>query len=99
NVGTAVTAWLVATGIEWLSPLLILIGLVLYRSRSSARRGTGMALIGVGLMLLSLHLLGLATEPMRQSPALAAFIGLLDDAWPVALVVAAVLAFVSSSSL
>ena len=28
NVGTAVTAWLVATGIEWLSPLLILIGLV-----------------------------------------------------------------------
>jgi phosphate:Na+ symporter len=99
NVGTAVTAWLVATGIEWLSPLLILTGLVMLRGGSPARKGGGTAMIGIGLMLLSLHLLGLATEPMRQSPALAAFIGLLDDAWPVALILSAVLAFVSSSSL
>jgi phosphate:Na+ symporter len=99
NVGTAVTAWLVATGVEWLSPLIILVGLVLHRSGSSARKGAGSALIGIGLMLLSLHLLSLATEPMRQSPALASFIGLLDNAWPVALALAAALAVVSSSSL
>ncbi|WP_454850200.1 Na/Pi cotransporter family protein [Rhizobium binxianense] len=99
NVGTAVTAWIVATGIEWLSPLLILAGIVLHRGNSGARRGLGTALIGIGLMLLSLHLLSSATEPMRTSPALAAFIGLLDDAWPVALLFAAALAFVSSSSL
>jgi phosphate:Na+ symporter len=99
NVGTAITAWIVATGIEWLSPLIILIGLVLHRSRAIPRQAAGTALIGVGLMLLSLHLLGLATEPMRQSPALAAFIGMLDNAWPVAMILAAGLAFVSSSSL
>ncbi|NEJ73296.1 Na/Pi cotransporter family protein [Rhizobium phaseoli] len=99
NVGTAITAWIVATGIEWLSPLLILTGIVLYRGRSSARQGGGGALIGIGLMLLSLHLLGLATEPMRDSPALAAFIGLLDGALPVALFFSAGLAFLSSSSL
>jgi phosphate:Na+ symporter len=99
NVGTAVTAWLVATGIEWLSPLVIFCGLVLVRGRSSTRQGAGTALIGIGLMLLSLHLLTLATDPMRQSPALVAFIGLLDGAWPVALLLAAVLAFISSSSL
>ncbi len=99
NVGTAVTAWIVATGIEWLSPLIILIGIVLYRRSSSTQQGAGAALIGIGLMLLSLQLLSLATEPMRQSPALAAFIGLLDGAWPVALIFSAVLAFVSSSSL
>ncbi|RFB91904.1 sodium:phosphate symporter [Rhizobium leguminosarum bv. trifolii] len=99
NVGTAITAWIVATGIEWLSPLLILAGIVLYRGRSSARQGGGAALIGIGLMLLSLHLLGLATEPMRASPALAAFIGLLDGALPVALLFSAALAFLSSSSL
>ena len=99
NVGTAVTAWIVATGIEWLSPLVILAGLILHRSGSSARQGGGAALIGVGLMLLSLHLLSAATEPMRSSPALAAFIGLLDNAWPVALLLSAGLAFVSSSSL
>ncbi|ARO25120.1 Na/Pi cotransporter family protein [Rhizobium sp. S9] len=99
NVGTAITAWIVATGIEWLSPLLILSGIVLYRGRSSTRQGGGAALIGIGLMLLSLHLLSLATEPMRASPALAAFISLLDGALPVALLFSAVLAFVSSSSL
>ncbi|MBB3647977.1 phosphate:Na+ symporter [Rhizobium sp. BK619] len=99
NVGTAITAWIVATGIEWLSPLLILAGIVLYRGRSSARQGGGAALIGIGLMLLSLHLLGLATEPMRASPALAAFIGLLNGALPVALLFSAALAFLSSSSL
>lgn len=99
NIGTAVTAWIVSTGIEWLSPLLILCGTVLYRGKHSGRQGGGTALIGIGLMLLSLHLLSLATEPMRSSPALAAFISLLDGAWLVALVFSAVLAFVSSSSL
>ncbi|WP_105432990.1 Na/Pi cotransporter family protein [Neorhizobium sp. T6_25] len=98
NVGTAVTAWIVATGIEWLSPLVILAGIVLFRSVSSARQGGGTALIGIGLMLLSLHLLSSATEPMRQSPALA-FIGLLGNAWLVALAFSAGIAFVSSSSL
>ncbi|SHN19952.1 Na/Pi cotransporter family protein [Roseibium suaedae] len=99
NVGTAVTAWIVATGIEWISPLVIFTGLILYRSQLSARSAGGKALIGVGLMLLSLHLLGGATEPLRQSPALAAFIGLLENAWPVALVFAGLIAFLSSSSL
>jgi phosphate:Na+ symporter len=99
NVGTAVTAWIVAAGVEWLSPLLILSGIVLKKGSSNARQGGGTAVIGIGLMLLSLHLLSGATEPMRASPALGVFIGLLDGAWPVALIFSAVLAFVSSSSL
>ncbi|MBX9454534.1 MAG: Na/Pi cotransporter family protein [Rhizobium sp.] len=99
NVGTAVTAWIVSTGIEWISPLLILIGIVLYRRATTALKGAGTAMIGVGLMLLSLHLLGLATEPVRGSPALGAFIRLLDNAWVVAMVFSAILAVLSSSSL
>ncbi|NTA50710.1 Na/Pi cotransporter family protein [Agrobacterium tumefaciens] len=99
NVGTAVTAWIVATGIEWLSPLVIIAGIVLYRGGPTSRQGGGQALIGIGLMLLSLNLLSGATEPMRQSPALSAFIALLDNAWPVALAFSAGIAFISSSSL
>ncbi|WP_296014534.1 Na/Pi cotransporter family protein [uncultured Agrobacterium sp.] len=99
NVGTAVTAWIFATGVAWLSPLLIVSGIVLRKGSSNARQGGGTALVGVGLMLLSLHLLSNATEPMRASPALSAFIGLLDDAWPVALLLSAAMAFFSSSSL
>lgn len=99
NVGTAVTAWIVATGIEWLSPLLILAGVALEKGGSTARKGGGAALIGIGLMLLSLYLLSSATEPMRDSPALAAFINLLGGAWPVAFALTAGLAIISSSSL
>lgn len=99
NVGTAITAWIVGFGIGWLSPLLIFIGIVAYRGRSTSRQGLGSALIGIGLMLLSLHLMSAATEPMRHSEALMAFIGLLDNAWIVAFALAAFIAFVSSSSL
>lgn len=99
NVGTAVTAWIVSTGIEWTSPLLILIGIVFYRRSSTMAKGIGTATIGIGLMLLSLHLLSLATEPVRDSPALGAFIRLLDNAWVVAMIFSAALAALSSSSL
>ncbi|MCJ8507872.1 Na/Pi cotransporter family protein [Rhizobium lemnae] len=99
NVGTAITAWIVGFGIGWLSPLLIFIGIVVYRGRSTSRQGLGSALIGIGLMLLSLHLMSAATEPLRHSEALVAFIGLLDNAWIVAFALAAFIAFVSSSSL
>jgi len=99
NIGTAVTAWLVAAGTEVFAPLLLLVGVILLRNGSAARRGFGTALIGIGLMLLSLQVLGMATEPMRQSPALAAFLNMLDASWLVALLFSAALAFVSSSSL
>lgn len=99
NVGTAITAWVVAAGIAWLSPLLLLAGIVLYRNASATRQGGGVALIGIGLMLLSLHLLSNATAPMRESAALASFVTLLDNAWPVALLLSATIALVASSSL
>ncbi len=99
NVGTAMTAWIVALGLGWLSPLLILAGVILSRGKSVQRQGGGAAVAGVGLMLLSLHLLSAATDPIRQSPALGLFIGMLGDAWPVALIFSAVLAVLASSSL
>src|SRR3546814_4411931 len=79
NVGTAVTAWIVATGIEWISPILLFVGIIFYRSGTTPRQGAGTALIGIALMLLSLHLLSSATEPLRHSVALAAFIGLRSE--------------------
>ncbi|MCO6421309.1 Na/Pi cotransporter family protein [Sinorhizobium meliloti] len=99
NVGTAATAWIVALGLGWLSPLFILAGVALGRTRSSARSGAGSAVVGIGLMLLSLHLLANATDPLLQSPALGAFLAMLDNAWPVALFFAAALAVLASSSL
>lgn len=99
NLGTALTAWVVAAGIEAISPLLLLAGYILRRRKRPAAAGLGQALIGIGLMLLALTLLTEASAPLRQSPAMAAFLGLLGDAWPAGFAFAAVLAVLCSSSL
>ncbi|SMX29219.1 Na+/Pi-cotransporter [Pelagimonas phthalicica] len=99
NVGTALTAWIVSLNLGWVSPVLILSGFVMGKGGSPKRRGYGRALVGVGLVLLSLQLLSEASAPMRQSEALLAFIALLENAPIVALGLAAMLALLSSSSL
>ena len=99
NVGTALTAWFVSAGITAISPLLIAGGYVLRRCRNPQARGLGLALIGVGLLLLAVNLLESASAPMRDSPALAAFLELLGGALPVAFGMAAGLAVLSASSL
>lgn len=99
NVGTALTALVVSTGIEAVAPILVLIGYAIHRRKGAIPAGIGSGLIGVGLMLISLALLDDATAPIRNSEALAAFLSMLDNAAPVALVLAAGLAVLCSSSL
>ena len=99
NIGTALTAVIVSSQVDALSPALILLGYVLRRRKGPIQTGIGTALLGLGLMLVSLTLLDHATTPMRGSAELAAFLPLLDDAWPVALVFSAIVAMLCSSSL
>lgn len=99
NIGTALTAWIVASGVDAAAPVLLLAGFVITRQTRPALAASGRALIGLGLMLLSLTLLSQATAPLRDSAPLAAFLAMLDSAWPVALIFAAGLAVICSSSL
>ncbi|MDE3240853.1 MAG: Na/Pi cotransporter family protein [Paracoccaceae bacterium] len=99
NLGTALTAWFVSAGITAISPVLIAAGYVLRRRHNPQATGLGLALIGVGVLLLAVTLLETASAPMRDSPALAAFLGLLGGALPVAFAVAAALAALCASSL
>lgn len=58
NVGTALVTAALAFDVSLLFPVLLLAGLVLFRATSSVRgRNVGRALLGLGLMLLALHLL------------------------------------------
>lgn len=99
NVGTALTAVIVSAGLEAAAPALILLGYVMSRRQAARWSGLGRALIGLGLMLVSLTMLAQATEVLRNAPQLAAFLPMLDAAWPVALVFTALLALACSSSL
>ncbi|MBZ9602970.1 Na/Pi cotransporter family protein [Phyllobacterium chamaecytisi] len=100
NVGTSLVSRILAFDIHWLAPLLITAGVILFTiSEAEPRKAIARAAIGLGLMLLSLHLLGQATEPMRHSQVLLALMASLDAVPVVAVIVATVLAIASSSSL
>lgn len=99
NVGTAMTALILSSGVGVIAPALVLAGVVASRRRTPALSGTRRALIGLGLMLISLALLSQATAPLRGAPEMAAFLALLDRSWPVALIFGAAIAVVCSSSL
>ncbi|RWQ22721.1 Na/Pi cotransporter family protein [Mesorhizobium sp.] len=100
NVGTSLVARILAFGIHWLAPLMIAAGVAAFIfSETKSNKGMARAVLGLGLMLLSLHLLGQSTEPMRQSQVLKALMASLDAVPVLAVIVAAVLAIASSSSL
>ncbi|RJE82488.1 Na/Pi cotransporter family protein [Paracoccus onubensis] len=99
NVGTALTALVISVGLQAIAPALILAGFAASRREKPAISGSGRALIGLGLMLISLTLLEVGTQPLRESPEIAAFLTMLDASWPVALLFAAIIAAICSSSL
>ena len=99
NVGTALVAQVLSFDLHWLAPFAILIGFVVGTGKSRRRRGIGEIAMGLGFTLLSLWLMGEATEPMRHSEAVAAFFALLGNAPLIAIAMSAVLAGASASSL
>ncbi|QRM32405.1 Na/Pi cotransporter family protein [Microvirga sp. VF16] len=100
NVGTSLVTRFLAFDIHWLGPLLIAAGVAGFTcSATKPNKSIARAVLGLGLMLLSLKLLGQSTEPMRQSHVLQALMASLDAVPALAVVVAAALALAASSSL
>jgi phosphate:Na+ symporter len=100
NVGTALIVQALSFDVSWLSPLLILVGVVTFRKASRTQlRDLGRVGIGLGLMLLALHMLVGTLAPLESAPALGRLLGELAD-HPVAnLLVAAVVAWAAHSSI
>lgn len=98
NVGTGLVAKALTFDVGPLATLLILVGVGVFRSGEGRRRRVARIVIGLGLMLLALHFLDTATEPLRDSPQLRRVLHDLDGAWAVGLVVAAIMAMLAHSS-
>ncbi|MEY4984048.1 MAG: hypothetical protein RIR62_2314 [Pseudomonadota bacterium] len=100
NIGTGLVAAFLSLDLDWLSPLMILIGAFVFsRSVDAGGKGIGKAVLGLGLMLLALDLLGAATESMRASATVRQILTWLDQAPVFALIFATGLAALASSSL
>ncbi|MBI4047947.1 MAG: Na/Pi cotransporter family protein, partial [Devosia nanyangense] len=100
NVGTSLVSGVLALDVHWLAPLFVLAGVAVFKlSQESRGKGIGRALLGLGLMLVALRLLGEATDPIRQSTTIALILNALAGAPLFALILAAGLAVLASSSL
>lgn len=71
NVGTTLIVQLLSFDISLVFPVLILIGVVTFRCSSRTRtRDVGRIFTGLGLMLLSLHLLSDTVQPIEGAAAI-----------------------------
>ncbi|WP_318578277.1 Na/Pi cotransporter family protein [Providencia stuartii] len=100
DVGTALMARVLTFDLSWLSPLLILVGVSTFLSQKKNRTGQiGRVGIGLGLILLALQLIVASAEPITHADAVKAIFTSLSGDVVLALLVGALFAMVSYSSL
>ena len=100
NVGTTLTSQVLSFDLGWLSPLMIAAGVIAFLSSEQDKpRHLGRVAIGLGLMLLSLRLLTVATEPLLNSPSFLAALAGLQDEYVIAVLFGAAATWLVHSSL
>jgi len=100
DVGTALVAQALSLRVDWISPVLIFIGVVGFLAGSSTRqRDLGRTAVGLGLMLLALHLIVEASSTLQASPTLDMILTGLGSERVIAVLVAAALTWLAHSSL
>lgn len=99
NVGTTLIVQLLSFNLTALAPVLILIGVWLFRRHQPGRRrDLGRVFIGLGLLLISLHELVTLFAPIQHSELLQLILGALVSQPVIALLLAAALAWAAHSS-
>ncbi|MEQ8395742.1 Na/Pi cotransporter family protein [Thalassobaculum sp.] len=100
DVGSTLVVQVLSLDVSWLSPLFLLIGVVGFlRTEDSKRRNLSRIMIGLGLMLLAIRLIMLASHPLREAETLSVVLRPLTDEPLLAILLAAVLTWLAHSSL
>lgn len=69
NIGSTLVVQLLSADVSMLTPIVLLAGLIVFRLRDDSRyESVGCALIGLGLMLLALHMLGSTLAEVEGTP-------------------------------
>jgi phosphate:Na+ symporter len=99
NVGTTLIVQLLSFDISAIAPVLFVIGLVTFRvGGSSLTRAIGRIAIGLGLILLALHILLDTLAPAEQAPAVRALLASITNDPVLCIVIAAALTWAAHSS-
>lgn len=99
DFGSAFVVRLLRHDLSLLVPILLLAGTVAFRATEErAWRQAGRIMFGLGLLLLSLRLIGEASEPLKESELLPLIINYLSRDWLTAFLLAALVAWLFHSS-
>jgi phosphate:Na+ symporter len=99
NVGTTLIVQLLSFNISAAAPVLFVIGLVTFRAGGqNLSKALGRVAIGLGLVLLALHILVDTLAPAEQAPAVQALLGSITHDPVLCIVIAAALTWAAHSS-
>lgn len=99
NVGTTLIVQLLSFNIAAVAPVLFVIGLVSFRSGGRTRlKDLGRVAIGLGLMLLALHILLNTLAPAENAPSMRALFNALTGDPVLCVLIAAALTWAAHSS-
>lgn len=100
NIGTALIVKVLSFDMSWVAPLLLIAGYIAFRrGRKGMIHDLGRVGIGLGLMLLALHLLVTTIAPVQTAPVLRELLGALTQEPLLDLALAAVLTWAAHSSI
>ena len=100
DIGTSMMVQVFSLNLSWLSPLLLFSGVVLFLSWQNSTAGRiGRVLIGLGLIILALKLIRVATQPFTQGAGVKVMFASLTGDILLDMLVGALFAVLSYSSL
>ena len=99
NVGTTLIVQVLSFNIAAVAPVLFVVGLVAFRAGAQSRiKDLGRVAIGLGLMLLALHILIDSLAPAENAPAVRALLRSITGDPVLCIVIAAALTWAAHSS-
>lgn len=99
GIGSAIVVQVLAFDLSAAAPVLLAVGVVMFRrGRRTLARDLGRCAIGLGLMLLALHILLQTLAPAEQAPAVRAVLGAVMGLPVLDLLLGALMAWAAHSS-
>jgi len=100
DIGSALVVQILSYKLDWLVPFLIICGAwVFFKGATRTVRQIGRILIGIALILVSLQMMGEATQPLRDSEFLRVVVGYLQRDNLTAFLLGAMFAWIVHSSI
>ncbi|WP_173931886.1 Na/Pi cotransporter family protein [Chelativorans sp. Marseille-P2723] len=100
DLGSALVVRILSFDLSLLIPISLFAGTSIFLATESRNwRQVGRILVGIGLLLLSLQMIGRASEPLRQSTVLPVITAYLEDDPGIAFLLAAIITWLFHSSI